>query len=332
MKTNKTIQRGRWIGPASIALGLMLGHSAFGRETKANDEGKAYQEETVNNIPKFLPVVGNHDMSADGGSDAEYMKTVLIPALGDIATPMEKGSANYYVDWKNVRFILVDQYSWGEPHGNIPEKGREWVRAVIESAVEAEHIFIAFHEPAFPQGRHVGDSFDQFPNDRDAFWEMIMKHRDKVRAVFNGHTHHYSVLQVADWRQPNKSENPDPNGIYQLDCGQASPAINSRWMVRVAGPAVFIYGASKGELADQMAMNADKADTSKAWSFAAVSDPQYNPDALRGMAERIQGNKDPEIKGLEPVDLVLVVGDMPPAKEQHEAFCEVFGKQPDKED
>ena len=67
------------------------------------------REATVNNIPKFLPVVGNHDMTADGGSDAEYMKNVLIPALGDIAQPMEKGSANYHVDWKNVRFIMVDQ-------------------------------------------------------------------------------------------------------------------------------------------------------------------------------------------------------------------------------
>jgi hypothetical protein len=39
-------------------------------------------------------------------------------------------------------------------------------------------VFIAFHEPRVPK-KIQGD----------AFWDVLLRHRDRVRAVFTGHTH-----------------------------------------------------------------------------------------------------------------------------------------------
>jgi hypothetical protein len=68
----------------------------------------------------------------------------------------------------------------------------------------------------------VGDSFDACPNDRNAFWSMLTKYKDKVRAVFVAHTHHYYKKYVDE--------------IYQVDVGNAGndySNVNECHIVRV---------------------------------------------------------------------------------------------------
>jgi len=135
---------------------------------------------------------------------------------------------NYYVDYRNVRIIIVNAYNdysnelaggWGE----LNSKGIEWVNSVISSAAHADHAFVAMHEPAFPRKKHLKDSFNAAKKERDAFWDMLVGHGDKVKAVFVGHTHAYYRMRVKDPRSDvanNFDEYPDQaGGVYQVDCG-----------------------------------------------------------------------------------------------------------------
>ncbi len=164
----------------------------------------------------LFPVDGNHDH----GSSKRYMVETLIPAYEGIV-PRDKLHVNYHVDYKNVRLIVVDGYSDLGKLGVINADGLKWVQGLIESAPEEiEHIFVSFHEPAFPRYSHERDSFNSSPEDRNAFWNMLVAHRDRVRAVFVGHCHFYYRMRVRDpaGEAPNdaKKFSDEEGGVYQV--------------------------------------------------------------------------------------------------------------------
>jgi len=167
---------------------------------------------------KFLPVMGNHDLDS-----YSYIKKKIIS--DDKAFVFyDSSSLSYYMDWKNSRFIIVDQYNGtGFNSGCINQAGINWVEQKISSS-NAEHIFISFHEPAFPKYRHINNSFDECKMERDEFWNMILKYKDRVRAVLVGHTHFYYDIKIknanGDVTDPNKFP-IEEGGIYQIDAGAA---------------------------------------------------------------------------------------------------------------
>ena len=168
------------------------------------DRHKDYQEifAESQNVPVFLPVMGNHDIR-----EREYMRDVVLPDVGFVSR-RDSEYVNYYADWQNVRLIAVDGYWILGEDGVINDDGRAWVEEVIVSTPEEiDHIFVAFHTPAFPRHRHLTDSFNADPIARDAFWNMLVSHRERVRAVFVGHTHNYSRLRVLN---PASAEANDP--------------------------------------------------------------------------------------------------------------------------
>jgi hypothetical protein len=187
----------------------------------------------------FLPVMGNHDLGTD---DRAFMLQLI--AKDSRLHPHDPDSASYFMDWQNVRFIAVDAYRTLGEGGIINAAGCAWVENLITDAPAAiEHIFICFHQPVFPRHRHVGESFDENPVLRDAFWNMLVRHRDRVRAVFVAHTHYYSRLRVQDpaGKAANDPEQfPDePNGVLQVDAGAAGKGErNTIVFVSVAGKAV----------------------------------------------------------------------------------------------
>jgi len=143
-----------------------------------------------NKIPVLLPVAGNHEIK-DGKENYDYLVKDVLPQIKGAVRADQKDSS-YYYDHQNCRFIAVDAYNIFGRYGMINDAGREWVSKVIVGAPEGvENIFIFFHEPAYPQFRHVGDSFDEDPVLRDKFWQMLAGYGDKVKAVFCGHTHYY---------------------------------------------------------------------------------------------------------------------------------------------
>lgn len=215
--------------------------------------------------PIFLPVIGNHDCTYPG-VHFRYARNVLIPAISNVVCRHVR-SCDYYLDFNNIRMIVVDGYTELGQNGVINDAGRQWVEEVIKSTPSSiDHIFIAFHEPAFPRFGHVGGSFDEDPAQRNAFWRMLLQYKARVRAVFVGHTHHYSRLRVLDPAGPAAN---DPNafpdevgGIFQITSGTASTeSLNTLIQVRIEGPSAFfrVLQATTGK--KQLSEERDK------WSF-----------------------------------------------------------------
>lgn len=189
--------------------------------------------------PVLLPVIGNHEFENDG-VHFRYARDVLIPSI-PCAVRRHATSCDYYLDYKNVRLIAVDGYTDLGKDGVINEAGRQWVEQVIKATPSSiDHIFIFLHEPAFPRVRHVGDSFDQDPERRNAFWRMLLEYRGRVRAVLVGHTHSYYRMRVLDpagiaANDPKVFPNED-GGIYQVDAGAAgNGSVNTIVQVQIEG-------------------------------------------------------------------------------------------------
>jgi len=187
--------------------------------------------------------------------DMDFISDKIIAAIPGVVR-MSNKSCTYYYDRENVRMISIDAFS-GEAGtgGVITEKGRAWTEKAITSAPSTiDHIFIGFHAPAFPRGRHTNDCFVTNPEQRNAFWNMLISHKDKVRAVFNGHTHMYSrmrVLNPAGADANDFSKSPDEEGgIYQVNAGSTSMGVkNTFFKVLVKGKNVYFrtYEAETGK-------------------------------------------------------------------------------------
>ena len=204
-------------------------------------------------FPVFLPVIGNHEFS-NFGACFRYARDVLVPAIPHVFC-QHAASCDYYVDYKNARMIVVDGYSTLGKDGVINDKGRQWVEQVIKTTPPAiDHIFISFHEPAFPRSAHIGDSFDQDLEKRNAFWRMLLGYKDRVHAVFVGHTHVYCRMRILD---PAGAAANDPTsfpneegGIYQINAGaDGVTSINTIVQVQVEGKNVYFSAlqTKKGE-------------------------------------------------------------------------------------
>jgi len=167
--------------------------------------------------------------------DMEFIRDTIIAAIPNVVR-MSEDSCTYYSDHKNVRMISIDGYS-GEAGtgGIINDTGRSWTEAAITSAPgRIDHIFIAFHAPAFPRIRHTHDSFNADPEKRNAFWKMLVSHRDKVKAVFCGHTHYYARMRVID--PAGEAANdltayPDEaGGIFQVNAGSTGNGMKNTFV------------------------------------------------------------------------------------------------------
>jgi hypothetical protein len=141
---------------------------------------KIYKEVFKGSAPVYLPVRGNHEKPAD----VDYIKKDILPGIGNRLHLRDKDSIQYYLDWNNSRFIVMDQYADLLSTLTSPET-LKWLESAITSATQAEHIFIAFHEPKIPK-----------PGKDDPFWNLLLKHHDKVRAVFVAHTHVYEHRKI----------------------------------------------------------------------------------------------------------------------------------------
>ncbi|MFZ2446532.1 MAG: metallophosphoesterase [Syntrophobacteraceae bacterium] len=142
---------------------------------------RIYNETIGPGVP-FVPVRGNHESR----SDVQFMLKQVLPALKFPLKYYDPLSTTYYFDHKNIRFISIDTYTaYGK---GLRDPGLlDWVEKAITSATSADHVFIAFHEPHLP-----------LEPMRDPFWAILLRHTDKVRAVFCGHTHVHTRRFVPD--------------------------------------------------------------------------------------------------------------------------------------
>ncbi len=99
----------------------------------------------VEKPPAFLPVIGNHEFD-NWRKHFRYARDTIIPSIPNAVRRHPK-SCDYYLDYKNVRIIILDVYTDLGKRGVINRKGRQWVDQVIKSApLKIDHIFISLRQ------------------------------------------------------------------------------------------------------------------------------------------------------------------------------------------
>ena len=166
----------------------------------------------------WYPVVGNHELPDSGtesysGENIEYLRNFDLEAVNQGPEPCSE--TTYSFNHRNTHFVVLNEYcnekSDISTTGNVSDTIYSWLESDLEET-NKELVFVFGHEPAFPlqdqeseRLRHVGDSLDQYPENRDRFWDLLVE--NSVIAYFCGHTHNYSTL--------------DSNGVWQIDAGHA---------------------------------------------------------------------------------------------------------------
>jgi len=167
----------------------------------------------------WYPVVGNHD--AETPADMEWLRAYDYDANGSnppniVNTgPPRCQETTYSFDYGNAHFVVLNEYcdDVSDTHmdGDVVDVLYNWLVADL-SATDKPHIFVFGHEPAYPQPdadngrlRHLGDSLDGHPANRDRFWDLL--EYKGVVAYICGHTHNYSIVEI--------------DGVWQLDAGHA---------------------------------------------------------------------------------------------------------------
>ena len=143
----------------------------------------------------WYPVVGNHELPGDGseaylGANMDYLRAYNYDANGtgvppDIVNTGPTGcpETTYSFDYENAHFVVLNEYCdvGGDDvtSGDMPDHLYDWLVADLQGT-NKEHIFVFGHEPAYPQPdadngreRHVGDSLDQYPTNRNRFWTLL---------------------------------------------------------------------------------------------------------------------------------------------------------------
>jgi len=159
----------------------------------------------------FIPVRGNHEAP----EDVRFILKDILPSEQPPVTLYDKESVTFYYDWKNVRLIVIDQYA-AYAKGLSNKTFLDWLEKAILSANNANHVFIAFHEPHFPGLFHS-----------DPFWTLLLRHSGKVRAVLCGHTHRYGRRHV--------SGSPGRIGLINTGaCGQTGHSDGMNTFVQIS--------------------------------------------------------------------------------------------------
>lgn len=158
--------------------------------------------------------IGNHE--AETPSDMIWMRNVFLnlPYIVQ-AGPPNGEETTYSFDYGNAHFVVLNQYYNGlsdvGTDGDVVPALYNWLNADLATSTKSWK-FVIGHEPAYPQCdtdwgdcRHIGDSLDQYPAHRDAFWALLDSHN--VVAYLVGHTHRYSRYFK--------------DGVWQVDTAQA---------------------------------------------------------------------------------------------------------------
>lgn len=166
----------------------------------------------------WYPVVGNHELPGDG-NESYYGENMDVLRAFDYGVvnpgPAQCDETTFSFDHENSHFIVLNEYcdTGGDTatDGDVPDLLYNWLASDLDATTKV-HTFIIGHEPAYPQpdedngrNRHVGDSLDKYPTNRNRFWTLLSNYH--VNAYFCGHTHNSSKYYYDD--------------VWQIDTGHA---------------------------------------------------------------------------------------------------------------
>ncbi|MFG0252488.1 MAG: DNRLRE domain-containing protein [Phycisphaerales bacterium JB038] len=186
----------------------------------------------------WYPVVGNHE--AETPADMPWIRNEHghLPHLVREG-PVGCETTTYAFEFGNAHFAVINEYFDGTSDvgtdGDICDELYAWLEADLLQNTKP-WVFVVGHEPAYPQpdmhwgdARHVGDSLDQYPARRDAFWALLAGHN--VSAYLTAHTHRYSRYLQDD--------------VWQIDTGQARGVgpydTYQRWLVGEEQLVLHVY-------------------------------------------------------------------------------------------
>lgn len=138
------------------------------------------------NIP-FYPVVGNHDVASKLG------EKLYLDNFPD--------KLYYSFNYQGSHFIILDT-DIGGPTGEVGEKQIEWLKKDLEENKTADNIFTFMHRPMY-FGSDVKEDMTESEFGKGTSWakedelktvEKLFQNY-KVKYVFAGHIHMYSVLE-----------------------------------------------------------------------------------------------------------------------------------------
>jgi hypothetical protein len=181
----------------------------------------------------WYPIIGNHE--EEDGVEMEWLRDEYDNANGstdrqslhDLTNhdgPVGTQRVCYTWDYGNAHFVALNEYWNGGSSegsgqstsgddtavdGDVVPQLRTWLDNDL-TANTRPFVFVFGHEPAFPENRHVGDSLDKYPTNRDAFWN-VLENRG-VQAYMVGHTHYYSKHQ---------GDKDGVGNVWQVDAGNA---------------------------------------------------------------------------------------------------------------
>lgn len=165
----------------------------------------------------WYPVVGNHE--SETPEDMIWLRDFNPggDALPNVVNTGPSGSeeTTFSFDYSYIHFVVLNQYYDGVSDvgsaGDVEDELHEWL--VEDLSTTTQRVLIVFgHEPAYPlpdeesgRLRHEYDSLNQYPANRDRFWETLKSYG--VSAYICGHTHNYSSRII--------------NGLLQIDAAHA---------------------------------------------------------------------------------------------------------------
>jgi hypothetical protein len=152
---------------------------------------------------KIYPVMGSHDIP-----DLNAYLQVFGGSIPSNGPPGEIG-ATYAVVHRDALILALDN------NVNASQVNQSWIDSVLATNTRP-HVFAMGHEPAFKV--HHEDCLDDFPAERDAFWQSLRKVH--CRAYFAGHDHFYDHARLDDG-----DGNPE-NDVHQFIVGTAGAPLH----------------------------------------------------------------------------------------------------------
>jgi len=237
------------LGDFMISIGDIVDHDGQTPQNLRDLIDSRFGKETL-----WWTVPGNHDTHSSYAMAwlrDEFTKghNKHAPLKQQVLRPGPVGCAEttYSFDHGSIHFVMLNEYWNGknEPGsdyatgGDIVPALREWLETDLK-ATDKPFVFVYGHEPAFPQHRHVGDSLDQYPENRDAFWSLLAKY--KVQAFFSGHIHYYykelknGVYQISDGAA---GKNVEGHQTFLKVVAEASAVRVEAWQNDVATPTAW---------------------------------------------------------------------------------------------
>lgn len=173
------------------------------------DENVEVSKQQLNhwiNIMEPLLKKKNFYITFGGGHDVISEKhEKLVQDLFELPTngPEDLKELCYSFDYEDIHIVCLYSNMPQDPH-RLGEKQLEWLENDLKKA-NNKNIFVFNHDPAFPVLIHHYKSLDKYPEERDKFWDILVKYN--IKAYFCGHEHLYNCRII--------------NGIPQIIIGGA---------------------------------------------------------------------------------------------------------------